>query len=669
MVWPARHVTGPQSRPTRLVALVLASVLAGAGCGSTPVPTPAGTVPPEPTTAPATAAQTGDPGPSASAPGQATASPTATTGTQPVPAPGTSEDPPLAPLPEPGLADLFAIGEALYDPGRMGVAVVSLLDQMGIGIYASDGTPIRKGLERAAGDPWLTESEVRGLISMGVEDLESAMESDPDASGGPFTLADLATALKPLLPSVSAGSLAAAFGRAYADHPDDLVPQVMLGQPIDATTPLTRVQLWLLYMDGFVGPAGSSAAREGDVQLAASGLQITWGTARSRLGPIPSFDSTLLPEEWRELHAHLPTLGDTMGFLVFQPTGVHEGHGGAGATATATAIVRRAAPLVSAITGNVILPARTGSLAGIPLTWRSRKPSVLRGHGSLDVALPATTPTDDGGDAQLHYTPRREPANGVGVVARETASLYVTARRRDLVERTYVMAGPILEAALAFQFNSVRTAAGESFPIAWHDDGMKLTLTNTFDVRFDTSPAGISGHAHRKGTTTLDGVLVRQSDGTWRGTFDAGGTDSEIEMDFALPLAGAACSGTDEFAQDLDVVATEQPRGTIDPNQFVLGRGAFDGKDLVLRFYPAGPISTTGADCLTPIEYRGPGPDGRMIYGTYAQFNDARLTDPTLGFLIHTSDSDELEYIDYSRQSAALQIESSWRVVVVPPKP
>jgi hypothetical protein len=661
-------VTGSRSLQGRLVALVLASVLAGAGCGSTPVPTPAGTSAPVSPTAPAPALTDG-PGSSADAPGQPTASAVASAEPQPVPTPGTSQDPAQAPLPEPGLADPFAIGEALYDPGRMGVAVVSLLDQMGVGIYAGDGTPIRKGLERAAGDPWLTENEVRGLISMGVEDLESAMESDPDASGGPFTLADLATALKPLLPAASAGSLASAFDKAYADHPDDLVPQVMLGQPIEGTTPLTRVQLWLLFMDGFVGPAGSGTAGLGDVRLAASRPQASWGTASSRLGPIPSPDPALLAGEWRELEAHFLTLGDTMGFLVFQPVGVHEGHGGTGATATATAIVRRASPLVSVITGNVLLPARTGSLAGIPLTWRSRKPSVLRGHGSLDVALPATVATDDGGDAAVHYTPRREPANGAGVVARETASLYVTARRRDLVERTYVMAGLLLEAALASQFNTMRTAAGEGFPIAWHDKGMELTLTNTYDVRFDTSPAGISGHAHRKGTTKLEGVLVRQSDGTWRGTFDASGADSEIEMDFALPLAGGACSGTDEFAQDLDVVATVQSPGTINANQFVLGRGAFDGSDLVLRFYPAGAISTTGVDCLPPIEYRGPGPDGRLVSGTYAQFNDARLTDPTLGFLVHTSSTDELEYLDYSHHNAGLQVESSWRVVVVPPKP
>ena len=642
-----------------------AALLAGA-CGMTPTPSPSSTAPAGPTAQPASPAanETQVPAPSGSSSG-----PDASGDPHPSAVPGDGEPQAAAPLPQPTLDEPFAIGEALYDPARMGVAVVSLLDRMGVGIYARDGSPIRKGAERQAGDPWLSEDEVRGLIAMGVEDLETAFEANPDAAGGPFTLADLAAALEPVLPGLSADSLAEGFGRAYAEHPDDLVPQVMLGQPIEAATPLTRVQLWLLFMDGFVGPAGSGAADVSDIRLAAAGLQITWGTARSRLRPIPAFDPDLTGPEWRELYAHLMTIADTIDFVLHEPSGVHEGHGGQGAPARALAVVRRASPLVSAITGRVILPVRTGSLAGIPLTWRSRKESVLRKHGSLDVSLPATIPTNDDGDVEVHYTPKKEVANGAGVVARETASLYVTAPRRDLVERTYVLAGPILETVVEFQFRGVRTATGERFPIAWHDKGIELTLTNTFDVRIDTSPSGVEGLAHRKGTTKVSGVLVHQSDGTWRGTLDGQGDDSQIEMNFTAPLAGGRCSGTDEFAQDLDVVAVEQPRGTIDANQFVLGRGVFDGVDLVLRFYPAGPISTTGAACLTPIEYRGPGADGTLLSASYAQFNDARLTDPFLGFLVHTSDSGELEYIDYSRQNAAIQIESSWRVVVKPTAP
>ncbi len=661
-----RAAGAPASPRRRLLAAFAAGALVAAGCGATQTSSPSSTTPAGPvgTQAPVTqptspaATETQAPGQTAGSPGPDASSEPNASG---VPA---GEPPPATPLPQPTLDEPFAIGEALYDPGRMSVAVVSLLDLMGVGIYARDGSPIRKGAERRAGDPWLTEDEVRGLIAMGVEDLETAQDSDPDAAGGPFTLADLATALQPVLPQASAGSLADAFGRAYAGHPDDLAPQVMLGQPIEAATPLTRVQLWLLFMDGFVGPAGSGAAGVSDVRLAVAGSRPTWGTAQARLTPIRTPDPNLSPDEWRELFAHLPTLADSIAFLVHEPSGVHEGHGGQGATAGALAVVRRASPLLSAVTGRVILPVRTGSLAGIPLTWRSRKESVLRRHGSLDVALPATMATTDDGDAEIHYTPKREVANGAGVIARETASLYVTARRRDLVERTYVMAGPTLEAALALQFNSVRIAAGERFPIAWHDKGIELTLTNTFDVRIDTSPSGVSGLAHRKGTTKISGVLVHLSDGTWRGTLDGQGDDSVIEMNFTAPLAGGRCSGTDAYAQDLDVVATVQPRGTINTNQFVLGHGAFDGADLVLHFYPAGPISTTGAACLTPIEYRGIGPDGTRLSASYAQFNDARLTDPSLGFLVHTSDSGELEYIDYSRQNAAIQIESSWRVVV-----
>lgn len=46
-------------------------------------------------------------------------------------------------LPTPSLTEPFAIGEALYDPGRVADAVVSLLDLMGVGIDKADGTPLR----------------------------------------------------------------------------------------------------------------------------------------------------------------------------------------------------------------------------------------------------------------------------------------------------------------------------------------------------------------------------------------------------------------------------------------------------------------------------------------------------------------------------------------------
>jgi hypothetical protein len=56
------------------------------------------------------------------------------------------------PLPAPALREPFAIGEALYDPSRMEQGVLSVLDLMGVGIYASDGTPMRRG-DEAPGDP------------------------------------------------------------------------------------------------------------------------------------------------------------------------------------------------------------------------------------------------------------------------------------------------------------------------------------------------------------------------------------------------------------------------------------------------------------------------------------------------------------------------------------
>ena len=655
--WPPANRSldeSPSVKGSRTLTVALALTLVASGCGSvTPTPSPAATTVAAPTMSlPPGAAETLAPGPSASSKASTTGAPEATPSQD-----GGGEGPAVPPLPLPTLSEPFAIGEALYDPAREGVAVASLLNLMGVGIYARDGTPIRRGDEHSGGDPWLTEDEVRGLISMGVEDLEAG----GDRGGGPYSLADLQDPLSVLQPGLTLENLSSAYGSAYAEHPDDLVPQVMLGQPIDKTTPLTRVQLWLLFMDGFIGPAGSGTGRATDgVRLAVATASARWGTARSRITPIPTPDPDLTADEWRELLAHLPTLADTVDFQVYEPRSVHEGHGRTGTTQTARAVVGRSRPLVSPVTGRTILQVRTGSRAGIPVTWRSRDESVLRRHGTLDASLPTTMATSDDGKVEVNYTPKKEDANGVGLVTRDTASLYATASKRDLVERTYVIAGLLLNALTRMYVHGSRVADRESFGIAWHEKkGIEVTLTNTYDVWFDISPTGVEGSAHRWGKDSATGVLTLRDDGTYRGRLQAEGTGAT-----KLEFGGQTCDGTEDFHQSLDVVGTVLPLGTVDPALDLLGRGSFDGGDLLLRFYPAAPPEDDLGSCQGAIGYVGPGPDGRQISAWYAPFNDARWNTPSIGYQIHLPASGELEYIDYHAQNPSEKIESSWRVVV-----
>ena len=69
------------------------------------------------------------------------------------PTPGQSPVP-HAPLPEPTLRDALAISDALYVPERVGLAVVSLLDQMGIAeIIDGNGTVVRSASGRRQRPP------------------------------------------------------------------------------------------------------------------------------------------------------------------------------------------------------------------------------------------------------------------------------------------------------------------------------------------------------------------------------------------------------------------------------------------------------------------------------------------------------------------------------------
>lgn len=114
-------------------------------------------------------------------------------------------------LPGAALTEPFEIGGALYE-GRAAEAIVSLLAQMDIRI-AGDGD------DGAGGRLRLRPAEVRALIALAKDDLDSSTELDDL----PYSFADVHRAVAPLLPGVSVQDLARRYARAYEAAPDTLV--------------------------------------------------------------------------------------------------------------------------------------------------------------------------------------------------------------------------------------------------------------------------------------------------------------------------------------------------------------------------------------------------------------------------------------------------------------
>ena len=507
-------------RPKWMATLAIAALVTSAGCGSTTATPTAGLASPPDTstraTTPATpAASTATP----TAPMSSTGTPTPTDTA--VASPSATELPiepnTPEPLPEPSLTDPFDVGGALYDPNNVAQGVVSLLDLMGVEIVASDGTVIHPGADRGAGRISLTEGEVRGLIEMGKEDLAIGGEG-----GGPYTMADLYDGVSASLPGLTQEAFVAAYSAAYAAHPDGLAPQVMLGQPIEAATALTRVQLWLLLVDGFLGPDEATGWSNGLIALSRAMPALvaagpaSLGTANAALPQLVS-PGGLTDAEYAELVARLPTLAYTVDFFVAQPGTVHEGHGQPGRQVTAVARYSVAGGPIVASTGRVLLEPSSQSLDGLPVTWRSDNESVLRSHGTLSGSLGSRLSTDGGGTVRIGYTPKKEKANGQGLVATDQASLYATVSQLDLVDHAYTLGRSAALAAIGL-VRGTRNADNPSFAIQWHElNSIRLDIRNDYDNTIPITVGIELVNIHRVGVDEVEGVLTLRAPTTHTG--------------------------------------------------------------------------------------------------------------------------------------------------------
>ena len=598
--------------------------------------------------APGPSAVGGSPAPGFSSEPQPSGAQAATLGP---PGPGVATT--VFPLPEPQLAEPLDIGQSLYDPALVPVAVVSLLDAMGVEIVGDDGAVLRPGTDRGAGLLSLTAAEVRGFIEMTWADLEDASGDDLP---GPVSVRDLHRGLAPSLPAgYSAEEFAAAYAEAYGSEPQAFAAQVMLGMPIEPETRLMRIQMWLLLIDGFVRPDPATAA--GTVMLAAfrpgpsthsvaAAPTANLGVAAQVQPQLQSPIAGVSNSDWAALLAALPRLPYTVPFVVQGLASVHEGHGGQGPRLDLTARILRPQSIVSVSTGQVLVPAANPG-DGVPITWASYDEAVLNDHGRVLGQLNVPMLTDSSGGVRIAYQTKQEDARVRIIELDETGTIYGEVEQRGLVVEGYDLPVELYAAMVDGNLVSgtIRTTNYE-FPIEWHEqDVLYVTIENRYDYTFTVG--GIA-ELHRNGSDVASGNLAfNATDQTYRGLMEAA-SEGHADGTAMLTLGGSAeCHDDILSTQTLYVVGEKQG------NDFLL-----------LRFYPETPPNGDATICQPNIPFRGGG-RYRRPFGAYIPLNDTRWSTPAAGYEIQVpSTYRTLEYMDDAATAPELGICSEFYVAV-----
>ena len=533
-------------------------------------------------------------------------------------------------LPAPSLKEPFAIGEALYNPAQVDVAVVSMLELMGVGIDKADGTPLRAGNKMGGASFRLTESEVRSLIAMGrVDAARASRKGQP-----PYSLKDLHRAVSPLLPSLTIDAMAGAYSEAYQSNPDALAPQVLMGQPIEAGTRLMRTQLWLLLVDGFV-PSGKQ------------GSPSALGSAAKHLPSLPPPNPGWSKADWLDLVPRLPLLAWQPPLdITPQPARAHEGHGGPGAPVSLSAKIGIPPDSKSPARGLLLLKLKTQASGNHPITWNAHETTVLAEHGSSAPALGSANNTDATGTSRMVYTPKTEAANARGSVASDTTDVLATISRWDLVSARY----DIPEQLRGFLTGDV-TSCGD-LEIGWHTGASQpggskagvpqgaaafnIKIVNHYDVVLNMGPLG---GGTRKGEDGVEGTIELQADGTYRGIVKGYAKGTQEVHGLGTSCGPARSEGT----QDLLVIGTPTPSfGPLHKaSEYVWANGQPDGW-LSLEFFPTTKAAYTQRDnCQTEIQ-QADDPNNPW----FLPFNDAQWTIRHTGYGLAYPKSGRLVYKD-----------------------
>jgi hypothetical protein len=585
---PTTGPTGPASPPSTRPSVAPANSALSSTPPSSAAPTPSASVA---AVSPATSSA-----PSVTA--TASGSPAASPGSAALP---TWSNPAPQPLPAPVLTSPDAIAAALTDPGRAAQGVSSMLRLLGIGIYQPDGTPIRRGSEASDRDFYLFEPEAQGLVDL------AERSSDDD---GQIAFRDYHAALAGLGFKGSADDLATAYENAYAARPDTPMATLVenLGG-VDVDGSMSRLEMWLLLLDGFIPAHGSSAVLPDDRSapigavprsdsrvIAAAMNPRTAGTSGSGWGvaasSVAALSSVPLEADPAVIAQILLVARTASVSVTAEPGAVDEGVGGAGSPATIRAqVAATASTFVSPFSGRALIPMANG-LAGLQLTWTTSP--TLDAHGQTSGM---GAPTDEAGATSFIFTPKEEAAEGKGAPTQDVAVLRATVPDDQLITRLYGL--PSLGAMAGG--NSVGIGL---LDIRWHEPKtMSIDLSEDYHVTIDTLFGTVDG----KGRDGFRGTLAKQSDGTWRGTVTGSAAGS-----YNGKVLGESCSSSWSGTQAVDVVGQPAPDAT---------HGNF-----VFLFTPVSdPAGNLG---------NGTCPTTRHVAANglaYLPYNDASISDPDDG--------------------------------------
>lgn len=545
------------------------------------------------------------------------------------------------PLPDPALNDPLEIAEAIANPQTRAQGVVSMLKELGIGIYRNDGSAIRAGDERQSDDVWLYEDEVYALIDM------AAYESRRDV----ISFAEWHAGLRELGLQISARELASVYDEVYFSDVNgsffvDLISA--LGVYFDPEnvlqTYLSRLQAWLLFLDGFV--VGTEESVGGTGPIAMVGPMIVaqedqlrrWGGASAKLPRLLS--DTDLPIDLAAAVSRLETMTRSVPLLLSPDhQKVHEGHGRAGSPADFLLTFRPWEITYLTPFGDDFFLLPSPSPAGLPIRWDAAIRSVLAEHGEMrdqDGADPfgGPTVTRADGSAELIYTPKAEEAKGEGETVSDVVTISATTDVHEVARRTWQVpqvllhwlqaAGGTMSAQAAS--SPLGFPAGARLEIEWHElRGLRIDMTDEYDVSFEFPRfrgAEMSlGKVRRIGTDHFAGFLAEQDDGTWRGIV-RGTTDSQWKQESPFGACGTQLAG----AQDLLVIAESS----------AYQRPGDKGLPIALRFFPVLPPEITHIGCDYELNrWIGPDPDDPEVDPAmavpseyYAPFNDQRIIEP-----------------------------------------
>ena len=442
-------------------------------------------------------------------------------------------------LPQPEFTTADEVVEAMFQPGLEGQAIVSMLDQLGIGIYSDDGELILAGTDQSATDFYVIESEVRGLIDM----LHSAGE-EPWID---FT--DFHEALVALGVPLSAEELAEIYNDAYAATPDEPITMfVQANAFISTDAQLSPLGVWLMLLDGFVPPNSP-----GEAAGLAGGTFVAQG--RSGRGiVIPGIEGTLTQSQVRLLYRSVRDMMAVQAMVrssqivvELSKTPVHEGHGGLGETSNFKASLRPCGGAPPPGRGPQCSVPAGGNMAGMSLTWTFD--SSVTEHGSTSIASGSTTSTDGNGSSTVAYTAfeERPEASRNGFFVTVAGTVRVSVAKSDIIQRIYNL--PAQAAQLVG--GGARAEYTATQLIEWHEPNvLRMEIINPYDVTITEALA--DADTHQWGTDSFSGDLILDETGNfYRGVMVGRSNGNWTGKGFGAPR----CSNNWNATQLLEVTA------------------------------------------------------------------------------------------------------------------